>query len=44
MMPACADSPESDAMPTGPINWRGEVSPVNRPPSVRKISPRASQF
>ena len=44
MMPACADSPENDAMPTGPMSCFGEVSPVNKPPSVRKMRPVASQF
>ena len=42
--PSCADSPDSCAMPTGPISCFGEVSPVNRPISVRKISPAFSQF
>ena len=31
-------------MPTGPISCFGDVSPVNRPLSVRKISPAFSQF
>ena len=44
MMPACADSPDSDAMPTGPISCRGDVSPVKSPPNVRKISTAVSQF
>ena len=37
--PSAAASPESCAMPSGPVSCFGDVSRVSRPTSVRKMSP-----
>ena len=37
--PSRAEAPESCAMPTGPISWRGDASPVRSSPSVMRMRP-----
>ena len=44
IQPACADSPDSCAMPTGPINCFGDASPVTRSFSVLRIRPAISML